>query len=65
MFQEKKMPVTGFSKDFLENEKIYTDHILDTSRSMISIINRDYVYIKVNSTFCNAHKGIAEAIVGK
>ncbi len=49
----------------LLREKYFSDHILNNSRSMISIINRNYVYEKVNSTFCNAHRGIAESIVGK
>jgi signal transduction histidine kinase len=32
---------------------------------MISVINRDYVYVKVNTTFCNAHRGLADSIIGK
>jgi len=32
---------------------------------MISIINRDYVYEKVNTTFCSAHQVIHDSIVGK
>jgi len=32
---------------------------------MISIINREYVYEKVNSTFCNAHQVAMDCIVGK
>jgi signal transduction histidine kinase len=32
---------------------------------MISVINKEYVYEKVNATFCKAHKGVAESIVGK
>jgi PAS domain S-box-containing protein len=51
--------------NFLSREKYFSDHILNNSRSMISIINRNYVYEKVNTTFCNAHKGVAESIVGK
>ena len=51
--------------NFLKKEKFFSDHILDHSRSMISVINRDYVYEKVNSTFCRAHKDVAESIVGK
>jgi PAS domain S-box-containing protein len=54
-----------FSLDFLKQEKQYADHILNNSRSMISVINRNYVYEKVNTTFCKAHRGVAEAIVGK
>ena len=32
---------------------------------MISIINREYIYEKVNSTFCKAHKIVNDTIVGK
>ena len=32
---------------------------------MISIINRNYIYEKVNATFCNAHKVVNDSIVGK
>ncbi|MCJ7449040.1 MAG: ATP-binding protein [Bacteroidales bacterium] len=49
----------------LAREKYFSDHILDHSRSMISIINRDYIYEKVNSAFCNAHHGGIDSIVGK
>jgi PAS domain S-box-containing protein len=50
---------------YLEKEKEISDQIINNSRSMISIINRDYIYQKVNSTFCNAHQLIIESIVGK
>ena len=49
---------------FLVKEKEIADKIIDHSRSMISIINRNYIYEKVNSTFCNAHK-VTGSIVGK
>lgn len=49
----------------LSREKYFSDHILDHSRSMISIINKDYVYEKVNSAFSNAHHGGIDSIVGK
>ncbi len=32
---------------------------------MISIINRNYVYEKVNSTFCKEHQIVNESVVGK
>ncbi len=32
---------------------------------MITIINRDYIYEKVNSTFCNAHQVVIDTILGK
>lgn len=49
----------------LSDSKDISDHIINHSRSMISIINRDYVYEKVNSTFCNAHQVSTDCIVGK
>ncbi len=32
---------------------------------MISIINRNYIYEKVNSTFCSAHKTESESVIGR
>jgi PAS domain S-box-containing protein len=51
--------------EFLKKEKLVSDHILDNSRSMISVINRNYIYEKVNATFCKAHLGMEDSIVGK
>lgn len=51
--------------NYLAREKYFSDHIVNNSRSMISIINRNYVYEKVNSAFCEAQKGVEESIVGK
>ena len=50
---------------YLTKEKDISDQIINHSRSMITIINRDYVYEKVNSTFCTAHKLVLDAILGK
>jgi len=50
---------------FLVKEKHFSDHILNNSRSMISIINREYVYEKVNAAFCDSQKGMEQSIVGK
>jgi signal transduction histidine kinase len=50
---------------YLAREKYFSDHIVNNSRSMISIINRDYVYEKVNSAFCEAQKGVEDSIIGK
>jgi two-component system, cell cycle sensor histidine kinase and response regulator CckA len=50
---------------FLTREKDISDQIINHSRSMITIINRDYIYEKVNSTFCNAHKLVIDTILGK
>jgi PAS domain S-box len=65
MKQERKITDIKSSLDFLTREKFYFDHILNSSRSMISVINRDYVYVKVNTAFCNAHRGVADSIIGK
>jgi len=53
------------SLSYLSKEKYYNDLILDNSRSMISIINRNYIYEKVNATFCNALRGLSGSIIGK
>ena len=50
---------------FLAKEKQFSDHILNNSRSMISIINKEYVYEKVNVAFCDAQKGMEQSIVGR
>lgn len=50
---------------FLTKEKDISDQIINHSRSMITIINRDYIYEKVNSTFCKAHKVVIDTILGK
>jgi two-component system, cell cycle sensor histidine kinase and response regulator CckA len=50
---------------YLTKEKDISDQIINHSRSMITIINREYVYEKVNSTFCTAHKVVLDAILGK
>lgn len=50
---------------YLSAEKSFSDQIANNSRSMLSIINRHYVYEKVNATFCNAHSIGVESIIGK
>jgi signal transduction histidine kinase len=50
---------------FLSKERDISDQIINHSRSMISIINRNYIYEKVNTTFCNAHQVVIDSIVGK
>jgi PAS domain S-box-containing protein len=65
MKQEKDKTDIRSSLEFFSREKKYADHIFNNSRSMISVIDRDYVYVKVNATFCNAHRGIADSIIGK
>ncbi len=54
----KKPEEPGFPDDL-------ADHILNSSRSMLSIINRDYVYEKVNSAFCGALKKDNLCVVGR
>ncbi len=46
------------------NEKVVFGYLLDSSRSMITIIDNNYTYVKVNSTFCTAHKLDSVSIVG-
>ena len=43
----------------------FTDLIMNSSRSMITVINRDYVYEKVNSRFCNTHTRDISHIEGR
>jgi PAS domain S-box-containing protein len=50
---------------FLDINKDISDHIFDHSRSMISIINRNYKYEKVNAAFCAAHKTENGSLAGK
>jgi signal transduction histidine kinase/DNA-binding response OmpR family regulator len=50
---------------YLAAEKGFSDHIANNSRSMLSIINKNYIYEKVNATFCNAHSIEIESILGK
>ena len=50
---------------YLTQEKDLSDQIINHSRSMITIINRDYIYEKVNSTFCTAHQVVIDTILGK
>lgn len=50
---------------YLSKEKAISEQIINNSRSMISIINRNYIYEKVNSTFCEAHNAVLNTIVGK
>ncbi len=60
-------PVPGNSKnhEFLPEERNIYDQVMNNSRSMISIINRDYIYEKVNSAFCREHQVVNNAVVGR
>ena len=64
----KRKPEISADNDYLKylsKEKDISDQIINHSRSMITIINREYVYEKVNSTFCNAHQVVIDTILGK
>lgn len=65
MKKELALPDNNDYLNFLTKEKDISDQIINHSRSMITIINRDYVYEKVNSTFCKAHKVVIDTILGK
>ncbi len=63
----KRLSTTG-DNDNLKSvsvEKDIFDQIINHSRSMISVINREYVYEKVNTTFCREHQILNNSIVGK
>jgi PAS domain S-box-containing protein len=51
--------------NFPEEGNEYINHILNSSRAMMSVINRKYQYVKVNSKFCNAHQKEADELIGK
>jgi two-component system, cell cycle sensor histidine kinase and response regulator CckA len=50
---------------FLTREKDISEQIINHSRSMITIINRDYIYEKANSTFCDAHQLVLDTVLGR
>lgn len=52
-------------KRYIGDERIISDQIINSFRSMISIINRDYRYESVNSAFCRAHMKEPDALIGK
>jgi signal transduction histidine kinase len=64
---KRKLELTGGNDylKFLTKEKDISDQIINHSRSMITIINRDYVYEKANSTFCQTHQVVLDTILGK
>lgn len=62
--QPKKYSGAGGMK-YTGLTKAISDQIIDNYRSMISIINRDYRYERVNSAFCMAHMKEPDALVGK
>lgn len=73
--EHSKGPAVSWSKkvtDILTRRKIrdlrrnifFCEQIIDSSRSMVSVINRDYQYEKVNKTFCANHNRVPDSIVG-
>jgi signal transduction histidine kinase len=64
---KKKNKISGENdhSGYLLQEKDISDIIIDNSRSMITIIDKDYQYEKANKSFCYAHKAVNESIVGK
>jgi hypothetical protein len=64
---KRKLELTGGNDylKFLTKEKDISDQIINHSRSMITIINRDYIYEKANSTFCQTHQVVLDTILGK
>ena len=64
--EPKKQKKNGIKKlRSSSHERKISDSIINHSRSMISVINRDYIYEKVNLAFCSAHNLSKEKVVGK
>ena len=60
----KKSEDSDYIKILLRDKEI-SDQIINHSRSMISLIDNSYVYVKVNAAFCNAHQVINNLVEGK
>jgi signal transduction histidine kinase len=60
----KKSEDSDYIKILLRDKEI-SDQIINHSRSMISLIDNSYVYVKVNAAFCNAHQVINNFVEGK
>lgn len=56
---------TGLNIKELSLESELFSHMVENSRSMFTIINEEYRYIKVNDLFCKAHNVSSESVVGK
>ena len=63
--KKHKSKETAAAPDFPVKENEFINHILNSSRAMLSVINRDYQYVKVNSRFCYAHASDPGDIIGK
>jgi len=48
-----------------ENLRKKYDFIINTSKSMFSLVDKDYVYEAVNDAFCRAHNLIRDQVIGK
>ena len=47
------------------NEMTLFGNLLDSSRSMITIIDNHYTYVRVNAKFSSAHKLDSGSVIGK
>ena len=65
MSKERNIPAFAKSKISVSYERILAEHTINSSRSMISVINRNYIYEKVNKPFSAAHKGTGRSFIGK
>jgi signal transduction histidine kinase len=54
-----------YFRNSVSDDRVISDQIINNSRSMISIINRNYVYEKVNATFCREHQLVNDSVAGK
>ena len=61
----KGMLKENYQQKVLPREMKISENIINHSRSMISVINRDYIYEKVNLAFCSAHNTSIDRMVGK
>lgn len=48
----------------LRREAFYNELMINSSRSMVSVINREYIYEKVNKSFCDNHNRVIDQVVG-
>lgn len=64
---EKKQGIktAGNKKDSIDHRYFFSDRVVDKSRSMVSIINSNYIYENVNLRFCSAHGSTRKTFIGK
>ncbi len=46
-------------------ENLFADRVFNDTRTMITVINRDYRYEKANKAFCDKHGNSSGSVVGK